>query len=386
MTVDALVELNHKAVEHASEGKLSVAYPQFQESIDGLEALKGSTHFTTVKALAAFAKAAIANEQYDEVEARMLKSLQDHETTLGQGSVKTLQLIALIGQLYKHQGRLGDAETYLKQAKEGLQTSASEPEDRFLQTRTIAEDLIEIAIEQQNFEEAETVLLESIKMAESLGSTYHETVLHLKHKLAHLYGNKTWEARELTIFQKAPPIRKAELLLLELAECSKFGADGLNVDDADICPWRSLLLQYYDRNDQEKLEAFLTRTISRLQFYATIPPRAKEEILAMQIHIARSFWRLRKQDDADQWFLRAQQNIDEDSSYGPESAYSFENGLYHAHMLLESDEWNRAKENFLVVKEKALKLYGPQSHIYDTIEYALKTRQWVPRCSSCTLT
>ncbi len=140
-----------------------------------------------------FVGAAFANHDLDEATSQLFKSYKDHKAALGAEDKRTWQSLARLGHFYKQQGLIGQAYHFLLNAREGLlKVTAASSEEAYNHTRWITSELIDIAREQRNFDEAESESKRQILLAEDLGVAYERDVVMLKYNLVHLYSDDSW--------------------------------------------------------------------------------------------------------------------------------------------------------------------------------------------------
>lgn len=184
--MDDLLATAHRAVEMSTDGDYLNAKPMFMESIDGLNALLPPDQPQAIKILENFVEQAVANKDFDEATARLHTSYNDHKDKLGSEDKMTWLSLARLGRLYRAQSRNSQAYHMLFNAREGLLAATASPEDAYICTRLITSQLIDIAVEQWNFEDAESESLRQISQLEALGSAYERDAVLLKHSLVHL--------------------------------------------------------------------------------------------------------------------------------------------------------------------------------------------------------
>ena len=378
MNMDDLVQLKNQAVKLVNENRFTDAALAFQESFDGLEALMGPTHTTTLSVLSSFVTAAIENQVPEEVAPRMRKSMDDHISSLGLHHIKTLQSITRFAIFHKAQGKLGEAEIFFERARDGFRDlTALDPEQLFSNTFGIIQKLVEIAIDQKDFVKAESELVLLISQAEDLGSSYHHNVMDLKHNLCHLYDGKLCSKYDGEDQLNLQPTRKLEQLLLELIDYAK-SKPSSHLSDANICPWKMLTKQYVRLEQHEKLTALQEET-DRFLSQPHFPTR--KSVIHLKLELARSYVMLHKYDKAEWWFLHLQELIEDSCTSGGKE--SFEITMHHALMFLQQDQWQNAEPLFKEAQEKVKILDGSYDGVYDRITDCLETKRYVSCCPEC---
>lgn len=186
--MEGLKALHHRAVHLGEQHQDADARVAFAEAIDGLEALMGPTHHSTMSVLSSFVEFCVQRDYLDEAEHRRRKSVIDHENHFGEKHFKTFQSIARLGLFYKSQKRYGESELLLIRAREGLESLPQhDSEDTFCNTQNIVLGLIQIFQSQGEYKRAEQEYSTLIAKAEALKEPYQKTCIGLKHDLSHLY-------------------------------------------------------------------------------------------------------------------------------------------------------------------------------------------------------
>lgn len=317
MGFDELQDLIKQGREAATKGDFLQAHRLYQEGHDGLEALMGPTHMSTLKALLTYAKFCNAQDQVGEVEDRFLKSMHIHQSILGSEDPQTIQLLISLASYYYEQNRHGEAEKLLVQAKQSLQVVyVDDQETLFLKMLRVVKYLVKIFKGQSDLERAEQELLGQIAKASALGSAYLLQCLDLKHELSHLYQDKDWEATwsvsdDDNRAYAAMPVLKVERLLIEIIEMVEAQlAPQKYRPGLLVCSYRRLL-DIYDRGDRQKLESLLDRLVATLsRFKLSVIRSHPGNLLDIKRLLARYFFKLEKYAEAQLWFSEAQQEMD----------------------------------------------------------------------------
>lgn len=378
--MDALQGLHKRALHLAETDQHAVAFSAFVEAIDGLEALMGPTHHSTMNTLSSFVDFSLGcGEYHDEAERRLQKSVVDYQKAFGDAHEKTFRSMARLGIFYHAQGRHGESELMLTRAMTGLEGCfQDDPEDAFRAITPIATKLIGIFECQGDFERAEQEYIKLITTSEALKDPYQLSCNSLKHHLSHLYCRAE---RGYGNVEMAPPYHKTERLLLELLDYSELYR---SYAEESLCSWEMLRAHYYDLNETEKLSAHLTRTekfIESLPSSHAFSVTSKKKVNVLKNGIARSYQKLGKYTMAQWWFLHAQQSIEED--LGADTQPAFQNLMHTALFYLEQDQWTEAEPVFKAALQRAEKVLEPDDPVKDRIAKCLETKKYTATCSVC---
>lgn len=220
LNMSALTNLHQRAVQLTEESDYAGARVMFLEAIDGLGALMGPAHKSTICALESFVDFCTKQDFFDDAEQKLQESLTKHQDKWGEHDAKTLRSMARLGRLYLLQKRYGESEILLMRSKAGFESIYnSEPERLFINTCAIVQELVDLFRLQLDFLRAEQEFLSLIAKAEALNEPYRIRCLRLKYDLAVLYLDYKWrQAIETPSFVPLIPLLKREQVLLELLE------------------------------------------------------------------------------------------------------------------------------------------------------------------------
>ena len=134
-TLDALRNLGLRAKSLTEGGEHYTAHVTYLEALDGLQALVGSTHPSTIEMLSSFVQFCLSQGYFEEAKDRMQKSLAEYESHFRERHLQTLHGMAGLEHYFKLVEKYGKAEILLIRAKIGLESVyRMDPEELYLNT------------------------------------------------------------------------------------------------------------------------------------------------------------------------------------------------------------------------------------------------------------
>ena len=378
--LEALRNIHTGAVDLAKSGNHERARMMFWEAIDGLDALVGASHHSTVDALSSFVEFCLSNGSYDEANDRLQKSLADHQAKFGDSHRLTLMSMARLGDFYSKREQHGNSEIMLVRAKHGLESLfKDDAENLLVNTLGIGKSLAQLYEDQGDFERSEQEYLLVIGRAEALRGPYVSVVLHLKHSLVHLYMRRprdSWGSAASGV-----PLLKIERLLLECIEACKYTSVPYQFD---LCFLEFLREQYHRQGENLKLENLLVRIMHKVE--ALEKSRAVfDHFKLRQIKrgLAHSSLQLGNRGAAEWWYLRLQSEIE--ICHGVNSREALELVVQIALFYLGQDGWDEAEPYFRDAQRRAEIVLEQDDPIKEKIARCLTTRVYESECPCCML-
>lgn len=341
--MDGLLASAQRAVEMSTNGDYLNAKPIFMECVEGLNALLPPDQPQAIKVLENFVEQAVANKDFDEATARLHTSYNNHKDKLGSEDKMTWLSLARLGRLYRAQCRNSQAYHMLFNAREGLLAAAASPEDAYICTRPITNQLIDMAMEQWSFEEAESESVRQISRVEALGSAYERDAVLLKHSLVHLYSNPNWQGAEGSIVSSRPRTRIEEMLLEIIRAKGTLIASDLEY----ICSYEQLRDFYSKTRQLAKLESLLPELesiIEKTGSVGTHPIKMLKKIFGLHMGIADSFRELGNWEKARLWLFRLKEKIEQSESHGPQCFDALSSIMHIARVYLDQGDVDNAKQ------------------------------------------
>ncbi|KAL2076167.1 hypothetical protein VTL71DRAFT_1110 [Oculimacula yallundae] len=313
-SVDEILETAARAIKMSADGNYLAAKPMFMESLDGLSALLPPDHPQTINLLDKYVAFAISGKDFEEATDRLHTSYNDHIEKLGSEAKMTWVSLSRLGRLYREQCLNSQAYHMLFNARQGILLATASLEEAFIFSRPITSKLIDIAVEQCNFQEAESESLRQISQVEALGGAYEADKQLLKHSLVHLYTNIDWKNQEDSIGPPRPRTRVEDILLELFRSRAVLGA---NSENMYLCACDNLREFYGETGQLSKLEALLPELQSVVD--ATDLRRnhsAREKTIALCKGISSSYRQLRDWDKAVSCLLQLEERIEKSPHYG----------------------------------------------------------------------
>jgi tetratricopeptide (TPR) repeat protein len=368
--MDDFLATGRRAIEMSENGDYLNAKPIFMESVDGLNALLPPDHTQTIKVLESFVEQAVANRDFDEAITRLHASYNDHKDKLGSDDKMTWLSLARLGRLYKAQFRNNQAYHMLFNAREGLLAAIASREDAFICTVSITTQLIDIAVEQCNIEEAESESLRLISQAQALGSGYERDALLLKHNLVHLYSDHKWRDVEGSTAALHPRPRIEEMLLNTIhTKGILVGCPGIY-----ICSYEKLRRFYSETGQLTKLESLLPDLESAIEKTRSSGNRNAgilPKIFDLHKGIAESFMQLGDWEKAGSWLFRLKKKIEQTESYGPQCFKALSNIMQIASFYLDQGDIDNARHWFENAQQLGRQILPPEHKFHSYIARAI---------------
>lgn len=258
----ALIDLHQRAAKLAEENDHAQARVMFIEAIDGLEALMGLAHQSTLRALDSFIMFCVQKDFLDDAQQKMSECLTKHQEKWGNNDFRTLRIMYRLGALYRIRRRYGESEILLLRAKMGFESIYDADPERIVgNTRSIVCTLIGLFKLQEDFERAEQEFVSFITKIEALKGPYERWRNFFKHNLVHLYFDNPWEdAARQSLLVPPVPLLRMERNILELAEHAEKTSE---LTIIELCTFRILGSHYSREGQAEKIGPYFER-IERL--------------------------------------------------------------------------------------------------------------------------
>ena len=391
--LEGLHDLHTRAIKEAGEGNHEQARVMFLETLDGHEALAGPCHYLSIQVLSSFVQYCESRDLFDEAKNRMQISLSNHQAELGEQHQKTLESKARLGHYYMRREQYRDSEVNLTTAKIDLEDIfSSDSEACFRATQHINDDLINIYLEQRDYDRCERELLSILCKLEALHGTqkyYDDLISTYKDRLSHVYSEMPkFSGQDEVGFEvfpfRPPPLIKAEKVRLDIIEEEERRSE---ITEAGLCACELLRDQYHAFNEEEKLSVLLIRIENYISAAVGAnaslnPPEAQEKLMKLELGMARSYEMLENKKAAEWWLLRRQAQIERDE--GPDSVMAIWNLIHRACFHLRQDKWEDAEPLFCDAKRKIEDSHpGQLSGTKRRIAECLKTRVWESCCLKC---
>jgi glutaredoxin-related protein len=219
-SLDTLRDLRLRVIQLTNRGEHESARITFLEALDGLEALVGRSHLSTIETLSSFVEFYLSQDFYDEASDRLIKSLAKYQAHFAEDHLEILHSMARLGRFLKLREQYGNSEILLVRAKIGLEKlCSSDAEESFLNTNDIVKHLVDIFLRRGNFDQTEQEHLSLEYKLKALGEPYQQHLWKLQNSLLHLYServvrsSKAWhETEDKTFPNRSVPIQKSEQL------------------------------------------------------------------------------------------------------------------------------------------------------------------------------
>ena len=397
--LEGLNDLHERAINEGEEGNDEQARIMFLETLGGYEALVGPCHYLSIQALSSFVQYCEFRDLFDEARNRMQISLSNHQTELGGKHQKTLESMARLGHFYMRRKQYGNSAVSLKTAKDGLENIfSSDPAACFRATQHINDDLIDIYLEQRDYDRCEGEFLSIICKLEALHGTqrhYDDLISTYKDRLSHVYSEMPrFSGQDEVGFEvfpfRPPPLIKAEKLRLDIIKEEERKSD---ITLHGLCAYEKLREQYHAFDEKEKLNVLLTRIENKISAAVgastpLTPQTTQEKLIHLERGIAKSHKKLGNKKAAEWWLLRGQAQIERDE--GLDSVMAIMNLIQTARFHLRQNEWEDAEPLFRDAKRKI-----ENGHDFDAedseelndvkqrIAICLNTRVWMSGCPKC---
>jgi hypothetical protein len=372
---DLIIEQD-QAKKRAEEGDFAGARVMFIGAIDGLDALMGPAHQSTINALDSFISFCLEQDFIDDAEQKLKESLTKHQEKCGNQDARTLRSIARLGRFYRMQNRYGESELLLTMAKAGFEIIYSaEPERKLTNIFRITRDLVILLRSQQDFARAEQELLDMIAQMEAMGQTYKWPSSVLKMDLVDLYFDDNWvKLVNSQAFVPMLPYLKREYILLELADDAEHS---LKLSGNDVMHFIFLIHHYTQVMELEKIEPLLERILKLLDFDSGFRFQdnyhTQLQIFGLQWCMFCSYSWLGKKEAAAKYFKLVQDKIEK--GHGPESRDALDclaaaAGTYFFYELPEE-----AEALFQELQLRAETLLQPDDTLMSSIMKAFEERK-----------
>jgi hypothetical protein len=259
----------------------------------------------------------------------------------------------------------------------------SDPEDSFISTNSITDEIIQLYMEVEDLEAAEVERRQQISEAEALGDTYRQQAATYKHLLVHLYNDKNW-GQNSTLGQ-APdvvPKQRVEQILLEATDTYRAtfmeGAEYLySLDD---------LRAHYETTGQlDKLKALLKNIEPILSISQPADIDTIRCSLALMKGVALSFSRFCEYDLAEWWLVYRQQQIEGSEDLGPTSHEALSNNLQLAKLFMDQKNSQAAQPYLTKAQQIATDLLPSGHELHRRIPKIMASGVWVRGncCNNC---
>jgi hypothetical protein len=373
LNMSALVDLHQRAVQLAKDGDYAGARVMFLEAIDGLGALMGVAHKSTICALESFVEFCIEQDCFDDAEQKLQESLTQHQDKWGEQDTRTLRSIATLGKLYRFQKRYGESEILLVKVKTGFENIFhTDPEGLFQNTYSIVMELEHLFRLQRDFIRAEQELLGLIAKGEALKDPYRISCMNLKYDLALLYFDKNW-AREDQSFLPLAPLLKRERIILELTE---YAEESELLTDLYLHAFGLLGKHYWLVAEYGKIGPLIERVENLLNSKRSQISKdtdTQEELLVLKWDLFELSYRIGRHEAARKYFTYLQEDIQE--RHGAESRETIDLLTITAGFYLFRDSPKEAEPLLQEAQRRAQTVLQPDDPLMASIMESIEKKK-----------